>query len=642
MELENVEDVDLENAEHVELENAEDVESENADVVKLGNADVVELDQLSVGISYTSWDLAEARLNSYAKATGFSLHRKRVTINNDGEVRRRTFECSHSGEPISNKVVDLSQQCNRNSKKVSCTWHVNLSKPKSSPVILVTSIVGEHNHEMQPDAMLYDPKYRKLSTEIIESIEFYVTKGNMRSKQILSLLTAKFPDHIIHKHDLYNAIQKFRTTPTQRHMEAQSFIKHLLQLKNQDPGWIVNIHMDPYDNSTFENDFYRRWSCLLEKYPQTQDYFNRTLQGCVKSWARFYQLKFFTAGVQSTQRIEVMNKLLKEGVKGTSSLRNLYDHIQNLLDNEAKWARHNSYLNSVPTNQAPSIVESVFQKVVEILKLYITPHILAVQQQQVIGSLLYKVQLRQKDDIQENTQLDYDNGFLEDELDRPQISIMALIKDIDSSEVVEIWEVMMNTKTAMFHIELVARRWYRDDQQDKGLEVLQHQNINISMTFQQNNTNMIYPDLHIIEQIRGSTYNKKNQQLASKKIKYANGFGKMKKALNFVLNLGCEEELISMITQFVDQKKSLLEVVNDPLVTKCRGRPPTKRLKSSSEAQGYKGQAHSNHAINPPDPNLRIPLSNISSNNSHAIEESKRKYVCNVCGKVGHNARTCK
>ncbi|CAG8705175.1 10080_t:CDS:1, partial [Cetraspora pellucida] len=88
-------------------------------------------------------------------------------------------------------------------------------------------------------------------------------------------------------------------------------------------------------------------------------------------------------------------------------------------------------------------------------------------------------------------------------------------------------------------------------------------------------------------------------QLASKKIKYTNGFGKMKKALNFALDLGCEKELISIITQFVNQKKSLLEgidnkstqlnqlehiVVNDLLVTKYHGRPPTKRLKSSSKA----------------------------------------------------------
>ncbi|RIB22429.1 hypothetical protein C2G38_2033603 [Gigaspora rosea] len=131
----------------------------------------------------------------------------------------------------------------------------------------------------------------------------------------------------------------------------------------------------------------------------------------------------------------------------------------------------------------------------------------------------------------------------------------------------------------------------------------------------------------------------------------------MKKALNIALDLGCEDEMISMFTRFVEQKKTILEgsnnentqfnqfeniTVNDPLVTKHRGRPPIKRLKSSSETQDHTGLMHSNHAINSQDPNLRISLSNISSNNSATIEESKRKYVCNICGEVGHNAHTCR
>ncbi len=60
----------------------------------------------------------------------------------------------------------------------------------------------------------------------------------------------------------------------------------------------------------------------------------------------------------------------------------------------------------------------------------------------------------------------------------------------------------------------------------------------------------------------------------------------MKKALNIALDLGCEEELINISTGFIDQKKTLLEDVNndnndntyprqmtilDPLVTKHRG-----------------------------------------------------------------------
>ncbi|RIB16246.1 hypothetical protein C2G38_2190456 [Gigaspora rosea] len=156
-----------------------------------------------------------------------------------------------------------------------------------------------------------------------------------------------------------------------------------------------------------------------------------------------------------------------------------------------------------------------------------------------------------------------------------------------------------------------------------------------------------------------------NLQEANKKIKYANGFGKLKKALNFALNNGCEQELINLITCFIEQKKSAIESINneniqdiqseqmaivDHLVTKHRGCPATKRLKSSSESQSHKEPAHTYHSITSQDHNLRMPLSVIDLSNNNTIDsnrgsscnESKQKYVCNICGGTGHNARTCK
>ena len=219
--------------------------------------------------------------------------------------------------------------------------------------------------------------------------------------------------------------------------------------------------------------------------------------------------------------------------------------------------------------------------------------------------------------------MDCEDGFLEDKLDRPQISITALIKDINPNDIVEIWEltglaisykhhivllsdgrhlctcmaiinrdivcahffqVMMSTKMARFHIGLIAKRWYQDDQQDKEFsEILQQQSVEISTKFQQESVNLIIPDLHIIGEIRGGDlHNAEICLVVDKKVRYANGFGKMKKALNIALDLGCEEELINIITGFIDQKKILLENINndnndntyprmiilDPLVTK--------------------------------------------------------------------------
>jgi hypothetical protein len=374
----------------------------------------------------------------------------------------------------------------------------------------------------------------------MEKIEFYVTKGNMGSKQIYPLLTASFPDQYIHKRDLHNAIQKFRAPLTKRHGDAQNMIDMLLNLKDQELGWIIHTRIDPFDNrlislfwmspsqnqcliryndvvqtdntcqtnwfgmyltmlivvdnntksrlvaqclsedetvesyewflncvlratnqisptcifsdadpalmkaiaskmpnthhfhcifhiqenlrknlasklgqdynsfykdflharnSLFEDDFRRRWTRLIENYPLAQDYLNRTLNTCYRSWARCYQLKDFTAGIQSTQRVEVMNRLIKEGSNGSSSLCNLHNQIQVLLDEEAKWARHNTYLQSLPTNQAPSIIDPIFSNIDELMKRYLTPHILSVQRQQILGSLLYRAKLVSKEVI---------------------------------------------------------------------------------------------------------------------------------------------------------------------------------------------------------------------------------------------------
>ncbi|CAG8550152.1 90_t:CDS:2 [Gigaspora rosea] len=252
----------------------------------------------------------------------------------------------------------------------------------------------------------------------------------------------------------------------------------------------------------------------------------------------------------------------------------LHEHIQNLLDNEAQWARHHSYMNSLPTSQMPSVVESIF------LQSTITTN---GRNSGITGLIIVIL-------------------CCLDQLDRPQISIIALIKDIEPSDIIEIWELMCLSSiykhyvmllcdggylcTCTMIINRVARRWYYDNRQDITLEDLQPQNIEISTTFQQTATNIVVPDFHIIDEIRGTNVHiMKNRQVVNKKVRYANGFGKMKKALNIALDLGCEEELIYIMTRFIDQKKSAIEnidnesiesqkpTVMDPLVVKHRGQP---------------------------------------------------------------------
>ncbi|CAG8707328.1 2937_t:CDS:1, partial [Cetraspora pellucida] len=100
------------------------------------------------------------------------------------------------------------------SRKINCSWHINLTKPKSSTEVGITSICEEHNHSMLHNVELYASKYQNLTNSMMEDIKFYVTKGNMKAKQIYSLLVAKFSDYAILKKDIYNAIKRFKPSLT--------------------------------------------------------------------------------------------------------------------------------------------------------------------------------------------------------------------------------------------------------------------------------------------------------------------------------------------------------------------------------------------------------------------------------------------
>ena len=83
-----------------------------------------------------------------------------------------------------------------------------------------------------------------------------------------------------------------------------------------------------------------------------------------------------------------MNRLIKEGANSSSSLYNLHDQTQRLLDDKAKWAWHNTYLYSLPINQALSIIDPIFSNINKLMKRYLISHILSVQHQQIFESLL--------------------------------------------------------------------------------------------------------------------------------------------------------------------------------------------------------------------------------------------------------------
>src|SRR5687767_7052722 len=98
-----------------------------------------------------------------------------------------------------------------------------------------------------------------------------------------------------------------------------------------------------YCNSLCEELFYERWSKLIEKYPSIKDYLMRALYPSRQAWAHIFTSKIFTAGVQTTSRVEGYNNIIKRELASNSTLCNLTSTLDARLESESQWNRFFEY-----------------------------------------------------------------------------------------------------------------------------------------------------------------------------------------------------------------------------------------------------------------------------------------------------------
>ncbi|CAG8740602.1 14937_t:CDS:2, partial [Rhizophagus irregularis] len=254
-----------------------------------------------------------------------------------------------------------------------------------------------------------------------------------------------------------------------------------------------------------------------------------------------------------------------------NSLCQLHSGIELRLKDEAKYARWQEFRNMNPTTGMPRVSDTIFRNVDEICKKYLTPNSLALQRKQMVESLLYRTWIKEVENIYLLDSNRYDEGFVEDDYEEPQILINMALEACSNGIVNEIWEVrhlqstknrsqfviilddgshyctclyliyagfvcryffavMLQSKIAQFNIKLIPSRWYSKE----GLSVMdkiQENSIQLIQDGEQR-TGTFYT-LNII---RGQeVYNEFIKNLDSKKEIFGRGIGLCKKALNLAI-----------------------------------------------------------------------------------------------------------
>ncbi|CAB4398291.1 unnamed protein product [Rhizophagus irregularis] len=89
-------------------------------------------------------------------------------------------------------------------------------------------------------------------------------------------------------------------------------------------------------NSLYQKTFERKWNELIKEFPACEQYLTRVLYPCKNSWSCHIINRNFTVRIQSTQRVEATNKIIKDKLNRSSCLTNIIGEIQKCLINNQK------------------------------------------------------------------------------------------------------------------------------------------------------------------------------------------------------------------------------------------------------------------------------------------------------------------
>ncbi|GBC16349.1 protein FAR1-RELATED SEQUENCE 11-like isoform X1 [Rhizophagus irregularis DAOM 181602=DAOM 197198] len=257
-------------------------------------------------------------------------------------------------------------------------------------------------------------------------------------------------------------------------------------------------------NSLSQERFEQLFTILIEKYEQAAEYL-RNLYKTKTYWALCFTSTIFTAAVQSTSRVEGMNAVLKrEILNSNTSLLQLAEVIHRRHKEEEKQKEFAFWKTVIPCVVDLQTASFLFSAIEALIKKYLTTPLYNLQVQEINQSVYYKCEqfeLNQIDMFEQISEV-IDTGFLEDLPDERKACIKSIFYHVNQREIKEIWGIsvqntqkfkhfillmnnsahlcsclatvtreivcrhyfslMMHTHTAMFHIQLIRPRWYKN------------------------------------------------------------------------------------------------------------------------------------------------------------------------------------
>ncbi|CAG8838814.1 33622_t:CDS:2, partial [Gigaspora margarita] len=206
--------------------------------------------------------------------------------------------------------------------------------------------------------------------------------------------------------------------------------------------------------------FESKFESIKSKYTVAASYINRQLEPSKMKWAVCYINNQFTAGVNSTQRVESFNRKIHDSIKANSSLITLVKEIQDLLNQESEYACVEEYKHQVPMVGLATISKTFFNSLNSIVDEYLTEPISICARKQMQECFFYDTYKLDPADWKSIEKIhsndDINDGAREDDYELAQILLSDILKTIENSKIIEIWRLTLSCSAKSQFVILIS------------------------------------------------------------------------------------------------------------------------------------------------------------------------------------------
>ncbi|RIB01771.1 hypothetical protein C2G38_2229721 [Gigaspora rosea] len=194
-----------------------------------------------------------------------------------------------------------------------------------------------------------------------------------------------------------------------------------------------------------------------------------------QKWALCYTSCVFTAGMQTMQRVEGQNAIIKSTVNSHTSVLELFKKLDEQFSRVFTIIQYQIWTHFVTGS---TLIHSShnFSPIIDAWIVdYLTPAALSIQRQEIAQAICGQGPVFE---IEINIE-SFNISFAENTVDVPLIHLKELIPTNRYNDIIEIWELVRhryrNLLYAKFHIMLIPKRWYKNEKQIEDMSIIHQQ-----------------------------------------------------------------------------------------------------------------------------------------------------------------------